>query len=289
MTRFVLRRLSILALTGALCSISIAADEVPEKPLANRDHLLSGQRRQADSCTSGTKLGESGAVGDRDANLGQAIAFMRRRRYRLTLPWNRQQKSSRPLPAQGARHSRLQLIAGIVFLVAVPGVVVSQPAEFEIPGLHNFECVPTFMSTRDRLVLYRRPTIESDSFEIPYRKEWEVPAPRSEGMTRILSAGLLRVIEPDDELRCEVEPENGPEGLVAGEVVQFLYRTVEGWGVIRVRGGQCHARVSPGFGLFEGLEEPEIQEWLRFFYADGTSPGWLLNDRTQVALSSCSG
>ena len=177
----------------------------------------------------------------------------------------------------------------IVVLVAVSGVVASQPAEFEIPGLHNFECVPTFMATGDELELYRQPNLESERIKIPYRKEWEVLAPRRDGITRILSAGILRVIQPDDELRCEVVPEDGPEGLVAGELVQFLHRTVEGWGVIRFRGAQCHARVSPGYGLFEIVEEPEIQEWLRFFYADGSSPGWVINDRTQVVLSSCSG
>ena len=183
----------------------------------------------------------------------------------------------------------MKRIHSIVVLVAVSGVVASQPAEFEIPGLHNFECVPTFMATGDELELYRQPTLESDSIKIPYRKEWEVPAPSSEGITRILSAGILRVIQPDDQLRCEAVPEDGSEGLVAGELVQFLHRGTEGWGVIRFRGAQCRARVSSGYDFFEIVEEPKIQEWLRFFYADGTSPGWILNDRTQVVLSSCSG
>jgi hypothetical protein len=88
---------------------------------------------------------------------------------------------------------------------------------------------------------------------------------------------------------CAVPPTDGPPELVNGEVVQYLYYLGEGFGEIRFRGGQCQAQVEDDFGHFEPIALPDVQIWLKVFFGDGTSPGWLLHDgsQTQVADVLC--
>lgn len=130
-----------------------------------------------------------------------------------------------------------------------------------------------------------RLTIRSARVEVSYRAGWRIPAPKGEGLTRVLRIGTLRVIEPDDRMICSVAPTVGPAQLVSGETVEYLYYVGEGFGEIRFRGAQCQAEVAESLGHFEPIELPQVQVWLRVFFGDGSSPGWLLHDGSQTRLA----
>jgi hypothetical protein len=164
----------------------------------------------------------------------------------------------------------------------------AQPADLEVPGVQG-ECNPIYAAVNDELELFREPNLESERFVIPYRSGWRIVAPKRDGWTRVLAIGSLRVTEPDEQMLCSVQPQQGPARLVPGEIVEYLYYLGEGFGEIRFRGAECSAEVVEDLGHFELIRLPEIQIWLRVFYADGTSPGWLLydGDQTRVAGIEC--
>lgn len=159
----------------------------------------------------------------------------------------------------------------------------AQPAALELKGVFG-ECRPVYAAKENRLFLYQQPDLESAQLELPYREGWRIPAPKSEGLTRVLSIGALRVIEPDPDMICRVKPTSGVLGLVEGEVVEYLYYVGEGFGEIRYRGAQCQAEVDPGLKHFEPIRAPQVQVWLRVFFKDGSSPGWLLHDGAQTRV-----
>jgi hypothetical protein len=160
----------------------------------------------------------------------------------------------------------------------------AQPAVIEFSGILG-ECNPIYAAVQDELRLYREPNLESEEIAIPYRAGWRIEAPRHEGLTRVLEIGSLRVTEPDEEMRCSVPPQEGPETLVPGEIVEYLFYRGEGVGEIRFRGAQCSAEVVEDYEHFELIKLPVIQAWFHIFNADGTSPGWLLFDGTQIQVA----
>lgn len=176
----------------------------------------------------------------------------------------------------------------IAFALAC-GVVVAQPAERELASIFNWECAPIFAAKSNTLRVYRNPDLRSESVEWPYRKGWRIPAPLDRGLTRILKVGVLRTLRVDESLHCAVLPTEGPRAPVPGELVTYVHKHVEGRGAVEFRGGECVARTDVSFGVFELVVEPETQEWLRMYLADGTSPGWILNDFSQAALWACGG
>lgn len=163
-------------------------------------------------------------------------------------------------------------------------VITAQPAEIEFEGVFG-ECSPVWAAVADRLELYREPDLRAEAITIPFREGWRIEAPRGEGLTRVLTIGVLRVTEPDDRMYCRVEPTDGPNELLAGELVEYLYNRGEGFGAIRFRGAECEAQTYEDLGHFEVVEIPDVQVWLRVFYADGTSPGWLLHDGSQTRVA----
>ena len=160
----------------------------------------------------------------------------------------------------------------------------AQPAELEVQGVFG-ECLPIWAAARDGLELYRKPDLRAERVQIPYREGWEIPAPKPDGVTRVLNIGNLRVRRPDPRMYCSTPPREGPAELIEGENVEYLYYVGEGFGEIRFRGGQCQAQVDDQFGLFEPIELPVVQVWLKVFFADGTSPGWLLHDGSQTRVA----
>ncbi len=66
--------------------------------------------------------------------------------------------------------------------------------------------------------------------------------------------------------------------------MEYLYYHSEGFGEIRVRGGQCQAEVAESLGHFELVRPPYVQIWFKVFFEDGSSPGWLLHDGTQMRV-----
>jgi hypothetical protein len=176
---------------------------------------------------------------------------------------------------------RASILAALTLLSATAG---AQPAELEIEGVFG-ECLPIWAATRDGLELYREPDLRSERVEIPYRAGWQIPAPKLDGLTRVLSIGRLRVRTPDPRMHCSIPPRDGPPELIESESVEYLYYVGEGFGEIRFRGGQCQAQVDEQFGHFESIELPVVQVWLKVFFADGTSPGWLLHDGSQTRVA----
>lgn len=174
--------------------------------------------------------------------------------------------------------------ASIVIALSFPWAILAQPAELEVGRVFG-ECGPVYAASQDGLELHREPDLNAEKFHIPYRKGWRIPAPKSEGLTRVLRIGSLRVIQPDDRMRCSLSPTVGTAELAVGETVEYLYYLGEGFGEIRFRGGQCSAQVHEDLGHFEVVTSQEAQVWLRVFYADGTSPGWLLHDGSQTSIA----
>lgn len=160
---------------------------------------------------------------------------------------------------------------------------IAQPAAFEVNGVFG-ECAPVYAAEANRILLYQKPDLDSPQFELPYREGWRIPAPKQKGLTRVLSVGTLRVTEPDPDMSCRVKPVVGKLGLVEGELVDYLYYLGEGFGAIRFRGAQCEAEVDTGLNHFEQVRPPKVQVWLKVFFEDGSSPGWLLHDGTQTRV-----
>lgn len=158
---------------------------------------------------------------------------------------------------------------------------LGQEAVLEVRGVFG-ECAPILASTSDRLVLYERPDLRSPTREVAYRENWRVVFSKKDGFTRVLRLGTLTVIKPEVLARCEPAPENGSLDLQVGEEVRYLYYLGEGFGRIAVHGFECDSPVHPKLGVFETVETPEVQSWLRVLHADGSSPGWLLDDGKQV-------
>lgn len=167
--------------------------------------------------------------------------------------------------------------------LAISSAACAQPAVLEVPGVFG-ECSPVYSAVSDELRLYRAPDLQSEPVVIPYRQGWRVVAPKRDGLTRVLTIGSLRVTRPDEQMSCSVRRREGPETLVSGEIVEYLYYLGEGFGEIRFRGAQCSAEVAEELGHFDVLEVPETQIWLRVFNADGSSPGWLLHDGSQTRV-----
>lgn len=163
-------------------------------------------------------------------------------------------------------------------------VTHGQPAEFEVDGIFG-ECIAIHAAATDGLVLHTEPDLRSEQIQIPYRRDWEIPYLKAQGMTRVLRIGAAKVVRPDTLDDCDAPSEGGSVSLVLGETVEYLTRLGEGRGQIRVRGSICRANLNQSFGAFEVIQEPQIQWWLRVLYGDGSSPGWLLHDDTQTRLA----
>jgi len=162
--------------------------------------------------------------------------------------------------------------------------VQAQPAELEFEGVFG-ECEPVYEAASDTLVLYREPDLRSERIELSYGKGWRIPAPKHQGLTRVLTIGILEVIKPDPDMHCQVPPDTGPGELIGGEQVEYLYYAGEGFGAIRFRGAQCVAAIIEDFGNFKIIRDADVQVWLRVFFADGSSPGWLFHDGSQTRVT----
>lgn len=170
-----------------------------------------------------------------------------------------------------------------ILLPIISVAATAQPAALEIKGIFG-ECIPLYAASSDRLLLYKSPDLNSAQVEIPYQVGWRIPAPKGEGLTRVLRIGTLRVSEPDRGMYCRVKPTEGVPELVEGEMVDYLHYAGEGVGEIRFRGAQCQAEVDPMLKHFELIQSPEVQVWLKVFFGDGSSPGWLLHDGAQTKV-----
>ena len=168
-----------------------------------------------------------------------------------------------------------------LMLMVLPIAVGAQLAVIEIHGVMGERTTP-YVSQVDELRLYKKPSLDAQMVAIPYREGWRVIVSARDGLTRVLEIGELRVTEPDDRMACSTPPSEGPDTLVSGESVEYLRYVGEGFGDIRFRGASCQAEVDSGLGHFRVIRSPEVQIWLPVYYADGTSPGWLLHDGTQV-------
>ncbi len=146
------------------------------------------------------------------------------------------------------------------------------------------ECRPVYAAAQDDLNLHRQPDLRK-KFRLQYRKGWRIPTDKREGVTRVIEIGRLRVLKDDEQLDCPQSPAVGPPALVVGEMVEYLFYLGEGMGRVQFRGAECSSQVVEDLGVYETLQWPEVQVWFRVFFADGSSPGWLLLDGQQIVVS----
>lgn len=159
----------------------------------------------------------------------------------------------------------------------------AQPAALEVGEVFS-ECNPVYAASSGKLVLYKKPDLESQQVVIPYQAGWKILAPKREGLTRVLRVGTLKTTAPDPDMFCRVAPDEGPGRPIENEMVEYLYYVGEGFGEIRFRGAECQAEVDPMLKHFELIRAPEVQLWLKVFFGDGTSPGWMFFDGTQTEV-----
>ena len=181
----------------------------------------------------------------------------------------------------------MSIVYRVLFFISVSMYlcnVQAQPAELEFEGVFG-ECEPVYEAVSETLVLYREPDLRSEQFELPYGNGWRIPAPKHKGITRVLTIGTLEVIKPDPDMHCLGPPDTGPGELTGGEHVEYLYYVGEGFGAIRFRGAQCEAAIIEDFGFFKTIRDADVQVWLRVFFADGSSPGWLFHDGLQTRVT----
>jgi hypothetical protein len=177
----------------------------------------------------------------------------------------------------------------ILVLMAYSVAVWGQPAEREFDGA-NWECVPTFAAVDDQLMLYREPDMRSEPVVIPYGVDWKVPVDMRNAITRVLSFGTLRVKEQDEEMYCPVQPSGSKPETAPGDLLELVWwqGRREGDALVKIDDAECIVRAGNP-QLFELIEAPETQEWVRVLFADGTSPGWLHIDLTRVSIHRCGG
>ncbi|MEM7706192.1 MAG: hypothetical protein AAF358_11600 [Pseudomonadota bacterium] len=187
---------------------------------------------------------------------------------------------------EAGRKSKLtvQFAWQLVCLVLVSEIAAAQDAELEVRRVFG-ECTPIYASAQDDLNLFRRPDLRSKQLRLQYQKGWRIPTDKQQGITRVIEIGKLRVLKDDERLDCPQPPAVGPPTLVVGETVEYLFYLGEGMGRVRFRGAECSSQVVEDFAVYETLQWPEVQVWFRVFFADGSSPGWLLLDGQQIVVS----
>lgn len=162
--------------------------------------------------------------------------------------------------------------AAIALPIAVLScAVLAQEAEYEIPGLFG-ECHPFFATTKDFLTVYERPDLRSPTRQIPYNEGWEIPY--TTGHTRVIQIGKVTAKADVPLTYCSIKPLS-VSAVPAGQTVEFLFYEGEGYGRIRIDGGQCTVPVHDDLGFFSLNQALNVQPWIHAKYADGSSPGWV--------------
>lgn len=172
----------------------------------------------------------------------------------------------------------------LFLLLLASEIAGAQEAVLEVRRVFG-ECRPVYASAQEGLSLYQRPDLRSEQIRLEYRKGWRIPTDKQQGITRVIEVGKLRVLKDDERLDCPQPPAVGPSTLVVGETVEYLFYLGEGMGRVRFRGAECSSQVVEDFAVYETLQWPEVQVWFRVFFADGSSPGWLLLDGQQIVVS----
>lgn len=179
-------------------------------------------------------------------------------------------------PALLLRALKRMMIASAAFIAwASMSILIARPAQIQIPRLFG-ECFPQYASNSSSLKLYTLPDLESDIVQLPYKENWLIPYSKSSGVTRVVEIGQVRVSSPE-VLQCSSQSPS-EISLQAGELVDYLYYLGEGYANVAVQGLECYMFIEND----EVVRYPVVQVWIRVLYADGSSPGWLLNDFTQT-------
>ena len=150
---------------------------------------------------------------------------------------------------------------------------------YDWPGVPGYMAESRFVlvAARDHLELHYRPDLRSSARAVPYQSGWRIPF--DETLVRTLEVVELSTIGAGSlNVVCE---DSGTDrmNLLAGETWTYLRKHGEGRVTARIQGRACV--ITPYFSeeIFGGpLPEPVILWWVQVFYADGTSPGWLLVD-----------
>ncbi len=137
---------------------------------------------------------------------------------------------------------------------------------------------PTLISKKNNLLLFARPDAVSERIEIPYENGWLIPFDKSRLQT--LKSDTLVVKKPETRQIWCGQLENVQFKM--GDEVEVLQYRAEGVYTSRLDGRLCEIPIYGKDNLFGKLPEPVVNWWVRFIYADGSSPGWLLVEHDQV-------
>ena len=170
-----------------------------------------------------------------------------------------------------------------IVLLFISQLAIAQEAALVYDGLRG-ECSPRHLSKSNTLNLYKLPDKRSLLKSVSYGTGWYIPHRGSEGITRVISTGKIQAKKRVELMWCTPSLPAEEPMVDSGEIVDYLFYTGEGYGLVLYKGSQCHAPIDEGFGKFDFLSHPEVQIWLKVLYKDGSSPGWLLNDGSQTTI-----
>ena len=154
----------------------------------------------------------------------------------------------------------------------------------EVDGVFG-ECRAVLGAVEDSLTVHEQPNRAAATRVIPYKKGWEVSYVKREGKTQILSLGVVRVQKPGATYSCRKRERVTFDALNVGDRIEYLHYVGEGYARVRVGDTICDTDLQDRSEYLEVLELPKVDVWIRVLYADGSSPGWLLNDNTQTRVA----
>jgi len=131
------------------------------------------------------------------------------------------------------------------------------------------EGIPVFASKKDALTVYQHTTRLSLPRTVPFRKGWKVAYDRSKIVTK--ESVMLKALRDVTDLTCD----GGSATIKAGDTVEYLQHTAEGYGTVRVKTVICQVFLERE-GDFAGLDQSPVTEWwIRLVGGDGKPFGWL--------------
>ncbi len=178
----------------------------------------------------------------------------------------------RTAAARGCRGAvRLVALIAALLCLAAPA-----PAQFFEKDGWPGEGAPVFASKKDELTVYQHTTKLSPPVTVHVRKGWKIIYDRSKIVTK--QSVMLKALRDLSDLTCE----DGGVSIKAGDNVEYLQRSSEGYGTVRVKTSICEVFLQRE-GDFEGLEQTPVTEWwIRMVGGDGTPFGWLLVDEEEL-------
>lgn len=142
------------------------------------------------------------------------------------------------------------------------------------------EGTPVLVAGSDTLTLHSNPSLESPIRQIAYQAGWRIPFIRS--VMHTLKSSEVRVVQ-DATLEIICDGVVDDHRFTTGDTLEYLQYRAEGYVTARVAGRICEVPLLIHEEVFDDkYEGPVVEWWVQVKYGDGSSPGWLLIDESQV-------